>query len=140
MAAERMSFRPSLETTQLLKAMSNLLTKPELAVAAGKGADIIADEARRLAPEGPTGNLKRGIVARVDKVHTEFGGGHEGHAYVSVNYKIAPHAHLVEYGARGGEMPANPFMRRAQEAKEAEAVSAIDHDLQQRINLRFGAK
>lgn len=31
---------------------------------------------------------------------------------VAANHRKAPHAHLVEFGARGGQMPANPFFSR----------------------------
>jgi len=123
------------ETRKLLSEMKNLITVGELSFSAGIAADIIAEEARQLAPLGPTGNLKRGIVSRVDKTATQF--GHSGAAYVWVDYSIAPHAHLVEFGARGGNMPAHPFMRPAVDSKQTEALRAIEIDLANRITRKM---
>ena len=137
MAAPKISFRMDPATRKSLHTMGNLLTVGELGFSAGLAADLIAEEARRLAPQGPTGNLKRGIIARVNKVSAQFMG--VGSAYVGVDYHIAPHAHLVEFGARGGEMPAQPFMRPAIDTKQAEAAKILEADIQQRINKRMGA-
>ena len=38
----------------------------------------------------------------------------------------APHSHLVEYGARGGEMPAQPFFRPAIDATEAQVIASVE--------------
>lgn len=53
-------------------------------------------------PKGPTGNLERAVQVR------KFG----GLTLVWINRKIAPHLHWVNFGARGGAMPANPFFDR----------------------------
>jgi len=55
-----------------------------------------------------TGNLKKGIVAK--KFKTKIKG--QPAAFVAIDRKIAPHAHLVEYG-HGGPNPAppHPFFR-----------------------------
>lgn len=136
--APKLSFSMDPATRKALRELPNLLTVGELGYSAGLAADLIAAEAKRLAPKGPTGNLKRGIVARVNKVNAHFMG--QGSAYVGVDYHIAPHAHLVEYGARGGQMPAKPFMRPAIQTKQAECLRLIDLDLQQRINLKMGGR
>lgn len=126
------------QTKALLKSLGNLLTPGELAYSAGIGAEIIAEEAKRRAPIGKTGNLLRGIVAKQNKA--SMGMLDQGKAYVGVNYGIAPHAHLVEFGARGGQMPAHPFIRPAIEAKKSEALAAISADITKRINMKMGAK
>lgn len=136
MAHPKISFAMDPETKKALHSMTNLITVGELGYSAGLAADLIAQEARRLAPE-KSGELKRGIVARVNKVAAEFMG--VGSAYVGVDYKIAPHAHLVEYGARGGQMPAQPFMRPAIDTKQADAAKLVDADLQQLIDKKMGA-
>ncbi len=147
------------ETAKSLEEMRALLSVGELGHSAGMVADLIAARARELAPEGPTGNLKRGIVARVDKTARTLG---IGAATVGANYKIAPHAHLVEYGTSGrrfpkkkdklvfyidGEkfvldsvapMPAHPFMRPAIEQLTPEIGPLIDADLQNRIDSKMG--
>ncbi|MDH4319949.1 MAG: HK97 gp10 family phage protein [Desulfobulbaceae bacterium] len=160
----KMSMKPSAATADLLKKLGDLLSVGELNYAAGIGADIVAEEARRLAPGGPTGNLRRGIVSRIDNVKVLFGsGGKAGHAYVGINYNIAPHAHLVEFGTAGartptkkkylkmvidgqvifrrvaGPMPAKPFLRPAIDAKSPEAAAAVAADLAARIALKVGS-
>jgi hypothetical protein len=94
-----------------------------------KGAQILADAARSRAPQGPTGNLKRAIFA---------GRGDENkpNALAGLNYRIAPHAHLVEYGgtsdprrtkkgAGRGKMPEGPFFRPAITASKSAIASTI---------------
>ncbi|MHB0929193.1 MAG: HK97-gp10 family putative phage morphogenesis protein [Candidatus Nanopelagicales bacterium] len=122
------------ETKKLLDSMKSFLSVGELGFSAGLAADIFAAEARLRAPV-KTGKLRSAIVAKINKIAEHFGA--VGAAYVSVDYKIAPHAHLVEYGGRGGEMPAQPFMRPAVDSKQSEAGKAVETDLLKRINLRF---
>lgn len=134
----KFNFKMDKSTKKLLEKMGDFLTVGEKMYSAGVAADIIAKDAKRRAPQGPTGNLKRGIVARQDKVTSMS--INKGVAYVGVDYNIAPHAHLVEYGARGGEMPAKPFMRPAIEAKKGEAVTALENDIKDRITKKLGGK
>ena len=73
---------------------------------------IIATKAKQLAPLGPTGNLRRGIVAK------KFQKKRKGNpaVFCGIDYRIAPHAHLVEFGhiaANGRHVGARPFFRRA---------------------------
>jgi len=68
-----------------------------------------AEEIRARTPVGPTGNLRRSIRAR--KFSKEKG---QFIAFTAIDRKIAPHAHLVEFGHRtldGGHVPAHPFFR-----------------------------
>ena len=65
-------------------------------------AQMIADEARDLAPEGRTGRLKSACLAKMGK-----GAG----AFAYVDRKIAPHAWFVEKGT--SKMPAQPYFRPA---------------------------
>lgn len=106
----------------------------------------IADDARRRAPiakrghwqkagrggasvwVGP-GSLKRGIVAKEFKSRTRSSPA----AFVAIDYSIAPHAHLVEYGARGGEMPAQPFFRPAIDTHKQVFVAIIKDELEKQI-------
>ncbi len=130
----RITFHMDEKTKKVLKESMDLLTVDELAFSAGIAADIIAEEARLRVPV-KTGDLKRGIVARKNKEASAFTG--KGTAYVGANYKIAPHAHLVEYGARGGQMPANPFMRNAIASKRGEAMAAMEKDIISRITKKL---
>lgn len=46
-------------------------------------------------------------------------------AYVAVDYSMAPYAHLPEYGARGGQMPAEPYFRPGVEESKASIGSHL---------------
>lgn len=58
-----------------------------------KAAEVIEESARAKAPQGPTGNLKRGI--RSTLLRRLLGRPAAG---AGADYRIAPHAHLVERG------------------------------------------
>jgi len=110
------------------------------------GAQVIAEDARNRAPLGNKkyyqskrtrryggGNLKRGIEAKV--IHRE---GSTVAAIAAVNYKIAPHAHLVEFGhllVRGkkghivGFVPPHPFFRPAWEARSEQVSQGVVEEL-----------
>jgi len=88
-----------------------------------KSANILKNDIKRRAPKGPTGNLKRSIVARIFKRKIT----NQPAAFVAVDYRIAPHAHLVEYG-HGGPHPASahPFFRSAIDALKNKIVDIIE--------------
>lgn len=75
------------------------------------------------------GSLRRGIVAKSFKGRSK----QPPAAMVAIDYSIAPHAHLVEFGARGGQMPAQPFFRPAIDSNRRQVVSIIKHGLQKAI-------
>jgi HK97 gp10 family phage protein len=79
-------------------------------------AEMIRERASTAAPQDETGNLKRGIVAKV----LQRRGDKYAPAMAGINYGIAPHAHLVEFGhairfSRKGKsfgfVPPHPFFR-----------------------------
>lgn len=163
--------RMSKETRVVLKNFSSLLTVGELSFSAGIAADIFKAEAKALAPSGTpsrgsdetnkVGNLKDGVVAWIDKT-AQFGS--VGVAHVGINYKKAPHAHLVEFGTEGVRvpkdskklvfyidgkkivtdsvkpMPAQPFMRPAIDNKKSVAITELEADLLILINKKMAAK
>lgn len=63
---------------------------------------IAVREIEDLAPKGPTGNLKKAPFA-------DYGDPKKPNVLVGMNYKIAPHAHLVEYGTV--KMRPQPYFR-----------------------------
>ncbi len=66
----------------------------------------LRDKARAMAPV-KTGELRRAIYAA-------YGDENKPTILVGVNYKIAPHAHLVEFGHAGPHpAPPHPYMRPA---------------------------
>lgn len=76
-----------------------------------KAAVEVRDEARTNVRD-KTGNLRRGIFAA-------RGDSNKPSALVGVNYAIAPHAHLVEFGHAGPRpAPPHPYMRPAVAAKK----------------------
>ena len=86
-------------------------------------ARIIADDARSRVNRGPTGNLEKAIDEKTWKLDAE-----KILVLAAVDRKIAPHAHLVEYGhelvVKGkivGHVPAHPFWRPAVDARADEA-------------------
>ena len=94
---------------------------PKLHGSVIRAARLVAERVRAEAPRGPTGNLKRSI---------QWGGfkrraGRPVAAFVRVNRKIAPHAHLVHFGARGGRMPSNPFFDRGVLAMKSKVPGII---------------
>lgn len=72
-----------------------------------KLAKVIAEDARGRAPQGPTGNLKRSLRAVILS-------GDNPPAIAAVDRKVAPHAHLIEFGT--SRAPAYPFFRPAVDA------------------------
>jgi HK97 gp10 family phage protein len=68
----------------------------------------VAETARAKAPLGPTGNLKRSLIAKL------MPRSRVSIAIAAVDRKIAPHGHLVEFGHGGPHpAPAHPFFRPA---------------------------
>jgi len=68
-----------------------------------KGAQACESEVLKRTPLGETGNLRRGVHSGILKNKRRYGPG----AFVAVDYNIAPHCYLVEYG-HGGSKPAGP--------------------------------
>ena len=58
------------------------------------------EEVKAAYPQGPTGNLKKGV--RIVRVKGD------GHRVLSIVKSTAPHAHLYEYGTR--RQPARPLV------------------------------
>ena len=98
-------------------------------------AKIIADDARSRVNRGPTGNLEKAIDEKTWIIDTE-----KILVLAAVDRKIAPHAHLVEYGhelvVKGkivGHVPAHPFWRPAVDAKAAEARRRMNEGIKRLI-------
>lgn len=70
-------------------------------------AEKVRDRIIQKAPLGPTGNLRRSPIAKLLSRRA----GYPTTAIAGIDRKIAPHAHLVEFGTV--KMPAHPFFRPA---------------------------
>lgn len=91
------------------------------------GALMVRDEVRDMAPHGKTGNLKRGVFAA-------YGREDKPDVLVGVNYRIAPHAHLVEFGHGGpNAAPPHPYFRPGIAAAKPLAIRAIADGLRKVI-------
>ena len=100
-----------------------------------RGASVIAQAAINKAPQGPTGNLKRGIVAKLLQRRDD---NKPAVAMAGIHYGIAPHAHLVENGhfqtkTRGGLasrwVPPHPFFRPAVDENGDAVIEAVIAEL-----------
>jgi len=101
-----------------------------------KGAKMIRDSARGNIRHEVKGNLRRGIIAK------KFDPGipQKPGAFTGIDYNIAPHAHLVEYGHvasgwyQGGEhVPAYPFFRPAIDTNKVRVMMMIKREMQTQI-------
>lgn len=88
-----------------------------------KAALVLRDEARDLAPV--LKKPKKGHIAGLLKsaIFAAYGDPAKPNVLVGVNYRIAPHAHWVEFG--NAHMPAQPFMRPALTATRSMCVAII---------------
>lgn len=107
------------ETTAKLKQLSSRLDGKAMGDNLLKQAQMIAEDARNRAPLGPTGNLKRSLHARMLGKKLRY----PQMAIAAVDRKIAPHAHLIEFGT--SRMSARPFFRPAVDAYADKVLSNI---------------
>lgn len=115
----------------LVQALPNEKVEPVMM----EGAKVIADAARSKAPQGATGNLKRSIKAKFLRQI----GTYPRSAAAAVDRKIAPHAHLIEFGTKPrmqkttgrytGIGPARPFFRPAVDTNVARIYTQIKDKL-----------
>jgi HK97 gp10 family phage protein len=105
------------ELEKQLKELEKSLNPDKIEPILLEAAYDLAEAMRAKAPQGPTGNLKKSIRARLLKQYA----GHPA-AGAGVDRKKASHAHLVEFGTvqrhqksgkSTGTMPAKPFLRPA---------------------------
>jgi len=108
-----------METASKLKQLSDSLKGKAMGDNLLKQAQMIADDARDRAPLGPTGNLKRSLHAKLLDDKLRF----PKVAIAAVDRKIAPHAHLIEFGTC--KMSARPFFRPAVDANGRKVIDNI---------------
>jgi len=116
---------------ELSKALPNDKVEPVML----EGAKVIAAAAKDKAPLGPTGHLKKSVKAKQLKQISNY----PRSAAAAVDRKIAPHAHLIEYGTRPriqkttgrptGIGPAIPFFRPAVDTNVARIYTQIKDKL-----------
>lgn len=92
-----------------------------------KQAEKIRDRIIARVPEGPSGNLKRSPVAKLMPEK----GTYPAIAIAGIDRKIAPHAHLIEFGT--SKMPARPFFRPAVDESANQVMDGIKDGLKKNI-------
>jgi hypothetical protein len=108
-------------TLKALDGLGDPANAKEIVKASRDAAFNLRDHIRAGTPKGPTGNLWKGVQAGTFKKR----GGKPITSFVRMSSRIAPHAHLVEFGARAGKMPANPFFRRGAASGAQAALDAV---------------
>ena len=97
------------------------------------GARVIANDARRRAPKGKTGNLKRSIVAKKTKrrggmsAALGLNAGEAAPAITAIDFRKGPHAALVCYGTKFAAP--HPFFRPAWDANKNKVEKQIVDDI-----------
>lgn len=99
--------------------LKNSVSGPAMEKASLEKAKVITEDARSRAPLGPTGNLKRSLVAKL----LDKRGDNPRVAIAAVDRKIAPHSGLVEWGT--SKMAARPYFRPAVDAHKEGIASNI---------------
>jgi len=108
------------ELNAALRQLGDRTTGLLLRNAAEKGAKVIADEARRLAPRD-SGDLAEGIEAKPGRIQ-------QGRAVFNVQPgKAEWYGKLIEQGT--SKMAAQPWLRPAFDAKGEEAVKVVEDAL-----------
>ena len=123
------------EAPRKIRSILSAVTSEDVENVLLQGARIVRDEAKRRAPVGPTGNLKRSLKAKKGKRRGKL----FATAFAAVDRKIAPHAHLVEYGTGPrrqkttgrytGQMPAIPFFRPAVDATKDQVARTVNQGI-----------
>jgi HK97 gp10 family phage protein len=90
--------------------------------------ELVENAIRTEAPQGPTGNLKRSVKSGGYKKRA----GKPYAVFVTVDRKVAPHAHLVEFGSSRGQA-ANPFFARGVAKSKGRAGLLIAEAVQKAI-------
>jgi HK97 gp10 family phage protein len=94
------------ELSQNIKKLMQELGPEKVGPVVLDGANVIKNAIYDRAPQGPTGNLKSAVYAKLAPSKNV--------AFAGIRGGRAPHAHLVEYGHGGPQpAPAHPFFRPA---------------------------
>ena len=120
MAIQKIGISGAAEMDALLKQLA-----PDVAVNIGRratraGAEVIADEARRLVPVD-TGELRDSIAVDVPTAKRQR--GETVRALVGFLNPTSGRAHLTEFGT--SKLAARPFMRPAMDAKAGDALDGM---------------
>ena len=93
----KVDFKGLDEIEKALHRLAKVVAPGEIEKDLYAGADIITQEVRRRAKQGPTGNLKKGAVT---KVLRRLNPSQPAPVISAMDYNIAPHYHLIEKGTK----------------------------------------
>jgi len=126
------------ELDKMLNDLPKAMGKTVLRNALKKAAVPIHNAVVANAPQGPTGNLKDGVVTSPKKYGRSVKSKNSVFMFVGMDHKTAPHAHLVEHGTverfhdsgkSVGHMPAKPFFRNAWDATKGQALEILKAEI-----------
>lgn len=131
------------ELTKALEKLAKSVDKSEQEKIIKGSIKDVADRIRSNAPIGPSKNLKRSVVEKMMPRSDRF----PTIGIAAIDRKIAPHAHLVEFGSAPryqkktgryvGEMPPNPFIRRSWDQSKSNVLNNIENELKNAVNKAF---
>ena len=125
------------EVTRALDNLDSRQSTNALKGAIRKAAQFLKPKVKAEAPKGPTGNLRKKVGYRTKRSRERDG-------YYAAIRSFAPHHHLVvqgtgdrftKSGAFRGRMPANPYIDRAADAWENQAISIAEQELARQLDL-----
>lgn len=137
------AFTVKLNTAQVYAGLDDLQLRAhaEKRPAAQAAAQVFYEETKLRAPVGKaprkSSNTGKTIYpgALRDSIYQVYSVDNSSDAvatyHVSWNARKAPHGHLVEFGGRGGRLPAHPFLRPAFDAALRFALEAANQRLAQ---------
>ena len=128
------------ELAAALKELPQRVARKHLRGSTSKGARVIRNEARSLAPKD-TGEMAKDIMIKRERSEGDHVASFSVFVRTGKKSRLAGRARdvdkdsyywrFLEFGT--AKMPAQPFMRPAFEAKKEEAVDAIGEELDRRI-------
>jgi HK97 gp10 family phage protein len=128
------------DADEVTRALDNLDSKQSanaIKAAVRKAGQFLKPKVKAEAPKGPTGNLRKKVGSRVKRSRQRDG-------YYAAVRSFARHHHLVvqgtgdrftKSGAFRGRMPANPYIDRAADAWENQAIDVAEQELARQLDL-----
>ena len=102
------------------------------------GAKVMQKAIKGKIQHSVTGNLKRGVKAKVMRrrggstAAIGLSAGEAAPALVAMDFRTAPHYHLIEFGT--SRAPAYPFFRPGVDASKEQAINQITQDISNLID------
>jgi HK97 gp10 family phage protein len=115
------------ELTEKAEKIADAVSHKNMGEGLLKRAEAVRDRLKQRAPLGPTGNLRRSPMAKLMQEKSNM----PAIAIAGIDRKIAPHAHLVEFGT--SHSAPNPFFRPTIDEMKSGILKNIGEDAKSRI-------